>query len=461
MKGKLLLNRYELLEKIGEGGMGVVYKAKCHLLNRFVAIKLLKAELGNDEDFVASFKMEANAVASLSHSNIVNIYDVGSENNTNFIVMEYIKGKTLKLVIKENVRLSSERTLDIAFQIAKALECAHKNNIIHRDIKPDNIMITKDNIVKVMDFGIAKVTDSQTVTNSNKVTGSVHYFSPEQAKGKFVDSRTDIYSLGIVMYEMITGQVPFNAENSISIAIMHIQKPAIPPKEIIIDMPENINQAILKALEKEPINRYETAKEMVEVLNSIKEDLNFKVNFNKRSLDATTIMMMPQIVVSETRNDFKTAMSDVASTEIPINKGIHMNKKIMIIMGSIILAIVIGFSAKYLYKDPSTDTAKTSPTKASVQVPVDEKKIVPSLIGSTEDNAKKTIVNNEFLVGNISYDFSASIAKGLVISQTPLINTSYEKNGVMDLVISQGEEVEQVTDPELKGKGNGKKAGKR
>ena len=241
MIGTLLLNRYELLEKIGEGGMGIVYKAKCHLLNRFVAVKILKAELSNDEDFVARFKREATSIARLSHPNIVNVHDVGTENNINFIVMEYINGKTLKQVIKENGRLSSQKTLDIVLQVAKALECAHKNNIIHRDIKPDNIMITKDNMVKVMDFGIAKVDDSRTVTNSNKVMGTVHYFSPEQAKGNVVDCRTDIYSLGIVMYEMVTGQVPYNAESSISIAMMHIQEPVIPPKEIITDIPENIN----------------------------------------------------------------------------------------------------------------------------------------------------------------------------------------------------------------------------
>ena len=174
------------------------------------------------------------------------------------------------------VDLALMKTLDIAFQIAKALECAHKNNIIHRDIKPDNILITEDNIVKVTDFGIAKVADSVTVTNSNKIIGTVHYFSPEQAKGNFVDCRTDIYSLGIVMYEMVTGQVPYNAESSISIAMMHIQEPVIPPKEIISDIPENINQVILKALEKEPINRFQTAKEIADILNAIKEDPNLK-----------------------------------------------------------------------------------------------------------------------------------------------------------------------------------------
>jgi len=198
----------------------------------------------------------------------------------NFIVMEYINGKTLKQVIKENGRLRFEKTIDIVLQIAKGLECAHSNNIIHRDIKPDNIMITKDNMVKVMDFGIAKVADIRTVTNSSKIMGSVHYFSPEQAKGIFVDCRTDIYSLGIVVYEMVTGRVPYDAESAITIAIMHIQKMVTAPKEIITDIPGNINQVILKAMQKEPIKRYQTAREMAEVISEIKKNPNYKVKMN-------------------------------------------------------------------------------------------------------------------------------------------------------------------------------------
>jgi eukaryotic-like serine/threonine-protein kinase len=441
MIGTLLLNRYELLEKIGEGGMGIVYKAKCHLLNRFVAVKILKAELSNDEDFVARFKREGNSAASLSHPNIVNIHDVGAENHINFIVMEYVNGKTLKQVIKENVRLSTGRTLEIALQIAKALECAHKNNIIHRDIKPDNILITDDNIVKVTDFGIAKVSDSETITNSNKVIGSVHYFSPEQAKGRFVDCRTDIYSLGIVMYEMVTGQVPYNAESSISVAMMHIQEPVIPPKEIITDVPENINQAILKAVEKEPIKRYQTAKEMAEILNTIREDSDFKVNLNNNLTDATKVM--GPLVISDARNDFTTVRSQAAGSEKPI---IEKNKKMMIIIALIILVVIIGVLGKYLSKGPSINKP-TAIVKATV-----ENKLVPSLIGSTQNIAENIIANNGFSLGNISNAYSDSITKGLVISQSPEVNTSYEKGGKIDLVISQGQKIIQVTVPQLKGK---------
>ncbi|MCB2289656.1 Stk1 family PASTA domain-containing Ser/Thr kinase [Clostridium sp. CS001] len=460
MVGKLFLNRYELLEKIGEGGMGVVYKAKCHLLNRFVAVKILKAELNNDEEFVARFKREGISVAKLSHPNIVNVHDVGIENNINFMVMEYIKGKTLKQVIKEDIRLSADRTLEITLQIAKALECAHKNNIIHRDIKPDNILITEDNVVKVMDFGIAKVLDSQTVTNSNKVIGTAHYFSPEQAKGNFVDGRTDIYSLGIVMYEMVTGKVPYNADSAISIAMMHIQKPAIPPKEVILDLPQNINQLILKALDKEPINRFQTATEMVEILNLIKVDPDFMSN----NIVSDATKLMDKVVASDVASEFTTVMSEAAGApKEPViknykkilkgKKGPSNNKRIMIVMASIILVMIIGGLGKYISKITTDNTptivAKTTLPKVSEKLPIDEKKLVPSLIGNTQDIATQTITDNGFLLGNISSEYSDIKAKGLVISQLPKVNTPYEKHGKVDLIISQGKKIVQVAVPQL------------
>jgi serine/threonine protein kinase len=467
MIGKLLLNRYELLEKIGEGGMGIVYKAKCHLLNRVVAVKILKSELGNDEQFVTKFKREATSAARLSHPNIVNVHDVGEENHVNFIVMEYINGKTLKQIIRESGRLSSTKTVEIALQIAKALDCAHKNNIIHRDIKPDNILITEDNIVKVADFGIAKVADSRTVTNSSSIMGTAHYFSPEQAKGNFVDGRTDIYSLGIVMYEMLTGRVPYDAESSISVAMMHIQAPVIPPKEIIKDIPENLNLVIVRAMEKEPINRYQKVKEMADILNSIKKNPNFVVEPNNCSSDATRIMN--SVVASNIGDDFTTVMSQATSSQNPTikrdkteflgNKQPSKNKKMMIIISAILLVIIIVVLGKNINKwtsnDAQTTNAKeTTPKETTPKViekPVVEKKFVPSLIGNTQDIASQTVVNNGFVVGNIINDYSDSISKGLVSSQTPNVNTSYEKGGKIDLVISQGKKIAQVSVPELKG----------
>jgi len=468
MIGTLLLNRYELLEKIGEGGMGTVYKAKCHLLNRFVAIKILKAELSNDEEFVARFKREATSIARLSHPNIVNVHDVGTENQINFIVMEYIDGKTLKQIIKENGRIDSRKTLDIVFQVAKALECAHKNNIIHRDIKPDNIMIMEDNMVKVMDFGIAKVGDSRTMTNSNSIMGTVSYFSPEQAKGNFVDCRTDIYSLGIVMYEMVTGKVPYNAESSISIAMMHIQEPAVPPKEIFEDIPENINQVVLKSMQKEPIKRYQTAAEVAEVIKTIRQYPNFKINISKGPDDATRIIS--KAAASDIVNDFTVVMSQALEEKtmmktdkvVPLeNKKLSKNKKAMIIIVSVILVMIVAILGKVLSsaKTASTTQAPIAQTTAPTTLPVVEKKFVPSLIGNTQDVAQQTVVENGYLLGTITNSYSDSISKGLVISQTPVVNTSYEKGGKIDLVISQGKKIVQVTSPPVV-KGKDKKKGR-
>jgi serine/threonine protein kinase len=472
MVGTSLLNRYEILEKIGEGGMGVVYKAKCTLLNRFVAIKILKTELRDSEDFIARFKREANSIGSLSHPNIVSIYDVGVENNINFIVMEYINGETLKEIIKVNIKFAPLKALDIALQIAKALEYAHKNNIIHRDIKPDNILITKDNIVKLTDFGIAKVLDSVTITNFNKIIGSVHYFSPEQAQGKPVDFRTDIYALGVVMYEMVTGQVPFNGDTSISIAMMHIQEPVISPKEIISDIPENINTVILKSMEKEPNKRFQTVNEITDILNAIKENPDLEVNFVNKSIDSTTILI----------NDSNTILSDtIIDSTVVINKetipetvqlkkdtkklskniSTSKNKKIFLTIGLIVLAIIISILAKYLFKESSTDTdtkvipAKTTvPEKSATLTPVEEKSLVPSLKGKTQDVAEKTIVNDGFLIGNITTEYSSAVPKGQIIDQSPSPGTYYKKNEKVDVVVSLGQKITQE-EPQINGNGNG------
>lgn len=463
MIGKLIINRYELLEKIGEGGMGIVYKAKCHSLNRLVAVKILKSELAEDEDYVARFKREATSAARMSHPNIVNVYDVGRSNNINFIVMEYINGKTLKQVIKDSGRLSFKKNIDIAIKISRALDCAHKNNIIHRDIKPDNILLTEDNIVKVADFGIAKVADSRTVTNSSKVLGTVHYFSPEQAKGSFVDVRTDIYSLGILMYEMVTGRVPYDAESSISIAMMHIQQPVIPPIEISEDIPKNINGVILKAMEKEPINRYQTAKEMEEVLTAINKDSNFILDLSNSQNNTTRLM--DTVVVPNVENDYTEVISGQARARQPVikksksalsgNKPLSKSKKVLIVIASIILVIIIGVLGNGISKENAMDTrdsVENTIPKDSEKLPLDLKKFVPSLTGSTQDIASQTIVDNGFTMGNITKIYSDSISKGLVISQTPNVNTSYEVGGKIDLVISAGKRIAQVTVPELRGK---------
>lgn len=267
MSSRILAGRYELLEKIGDGGMAVVYKARCRLLNRFVAIKILKPEFARDLKFIENFRRESQAAASLSHPNIVNIYDVGREGNIHYIVMELIEGYILSDMIKEQGTIEWKRAVEITKQIASALSFAHKNHIIHRDVKPHNILITQDGTAKITDFGIAKALNSGTSSETTgTVMGSVHYFSPEQAKGGYVDEKSDIYSLGIVLYEMVTGRVPFDGDNPVSVALMHINDKPTPPTEINPAVPQSIEDVVLKATSKFQIERYATADDMYKAL---------------------------------------------------------------------------------------------------------------------------------------------------------------------------------------------------
>ncbi len=274
MIGTVLGNRYEIVEKIGGGGMALVYRAKCRLLNRYVAIKILRDEYINDEEFIKKFRRESQAAASLSHPNIVNIYDVGVDikdgQEIQYIVMEYIKGKTLKEIIREKGKLTVEETIDYSIQIAEALEHAHKNHIVHRDIKPHNIMLTEDGRIKVTDFGIARAATASTVTNTSNVIGSVHYFSPEQARGGYTDEKSDIYSLGIVMYEMITGKVPFEGDSPITVALKHIQEEIVPPRKIDNTIPIGLENIIMNCVKKSQGDRYATASELLADLRKTK-----------------------------------------------------------------------------------------------------------------------------------------------------------------------------------------------
>ena len=262
--GMLIADRYEVLEKIGTGGMSVVYRAKDHKLNRLVAIKILKQEFSDNASFVSKFRVEAQAAAGLMHSNIVNVYDVGDEKGMYFIVMELVDGITLKKYIEKKSRLSVKEAISIAIQVSMGLEAAHNNHIIHRDIKPQNIMISRDGKVKVTDFGIAKAATSNTITSN--VMGSVHYTSPEQARGGYSDERSDIYSLGITIFEMLTGRVPFNGETTVAIAIKHIQTPMPSPREYVPEIPHSVEQIVLKCCEKSPDRRYQNITELIEDL---------------------------------------------------------------------------------------------------------------------------------------------------------------------------------------------------
>ena len=265
--GMILSNRYEIMELIGTGGMSEVYKAKCHVLNRYVAIKVLKPEFSSDVNFVTKFRIEAQSAAGLSHPNIVNVYDVGEDNGIYYIVMELVEGITLKEYIQKKGRLLPEQAIDFSIQIAQGLEVAHQNHTIHRDIKPQNIIVSKNGGIKVTDFGIARAASSNTMTAN--AMGSVHYISPEQARGGFSDERSDIYSLGITMYEMVTGHVPFEGENNVAVALMHIQGEMVSPREYYPDIPTSLEKIILKCTQKKAERRYLTASALIADLKRV------------------------------------------------------------------------------------------------------------------------------------------------------------------------------------------------
>ena len=305
--GKMLNNRYEVLEKIGNGGMATVYKAKCHVLNRYVAIKILKDEFTTDSEFIKKFNTEAQSAASLTHPNIVSIFDVCNEDNLYYIVMELIQGKTLKEIITEDGILSWKWSVNIAIQIASALETAHKNNIIHRDIKPHNIIITEDGMAKVTDFGIAKAVSNSTITAFGTTIGSVHYFSPEHARGGYTDAKSDLYSLGIVMYEMLTGRVPFDADTPVSVALKQVQEEPVDPIKYNNSIPVSVNRIILKAMQKDPNLRYQNATEMLQDLSlALKKPNEDFVILATRSDDSPT-QKVPTIyeIEMEKNNDRK------------------------------------------------------------------------------------------------------------------------------------------------------------
>ena len=300
--GKTLADRYEILEEIGKGGMAHVYKAWCNLLNRFVAIKVLKEEFKDDKEFVRRFNVEAQAAAGISNPHVVSIYDVGYENGLYYIVMEYVEGITLKEYIAENGALDWREAAGYAAQICDGLEAAHKNKVIHRDIKPQNIIMTPDGVLKVTDFGIARASAAQTtMTMANTAIGTVHYLSPEQARGGYTDQRTDIYSLGVVLYEMLTGKLPFTDESPVTVAIKHVQEQPKPPRSIKPDIPPAMEQVTLRAMNKEQNGRYATAEEFLKDIEKVLRNPSCDISGKKQrvieqpSMDTTesTIKMDP------------------------------------------------------------------------------------------------------------------------------------------------------------------------
>ena len=289
--GMMLGDRYEIIELVGSGGMSDVHKAKDHKLNRYVAVKILKNEFSDDRNFVSKFRVEAQSAAGLAHPNIVNVYDVGEDDGIYYIVMEFVEGITLKEYIMNNGRLSAEQALDFSLQIASGIEVAHQNHTIHRDIKPQNIIVSRNGTLKVTDFGIARAATSNTVASN--AMGSVHYVSPEQARGGYSDEKSDIYSLGITMYEMVTGRVPFEGDNNVTVALMHIQGEMIPPREYYPDIPASFEKVILKCTQKKPERRYLTASALIADLRRVATNPNgdFVVLGGNTAVNAPTVMM--------------------------------------------------------------------------------------------------------------------------------------------------------------------------
>ncbi|MFZ5966320.1 MAG: Stk1 family PASTA domain-containing Ser/Thr kinase [Bacillota bacterium] len=420
MIGRLLGNRYEIIEKIGGGGMALVYKAKCQLLNRYVAVKILRPEFTSDEDFISKFKRESQAAASLSHPNIVNIYDVGEEeNDIYYIVMEYVKGKTLKKIIKEKAPFSIDETINIAKQIALALQHAHANHIVHRDIKPHNILVTDDGRVKVTDFGIARAVTSSTVTNTGNVIGSVHYFSPEQARGGYTDEKSDIYSLGIVMYEMSTGRVPFEGESPISVALKHIHEDVTLPTLINPDIPKALEDIILKAIQKDQIKRYNNAKEILEDLNqALRQPSGGFVKFEEDD-DCPT-----QVIPVVKEKDIKTTKTLEPQ---PVVHKKH-NKTLTIIAIAVAFVLALAFTGGLFFK--SFFTA--------------QEKEVPNLVGMTYEAAKINIENLGLKAEIASEQYSSSFDAGEIISQEPEAGETVKTGFPIKLTISKGAKLVEV-----------------
>ena len=307
--GMLIADRYEILEKVGTGGMADVYKSKDHTLNRFVAVKVLKQEFSENANFVSKFRVEAQAAAGLMHPNIVNVYDVGEEKGIYYIVMELVDGITLKNYISKKGRLGYKEAVTIALQVSMGLEAAHRNHIIHRDIKPQNIIISRDGKVKVTDFGIAKAATSDTITSN--VMGSVHYTSPEQARGGFSDEKSDVYSLGVTLYEMLTGEVPFDGETTVAIAIRHIQEPMPSPAKINPDVPYSVDQIVLKCCEKSPDRRYQNMQELASDLKkSISNpDGDFVKRYDPNDMGHT------RVITDEEKKQIKKGVQEKAAAE--------------------------------------------------------------------------------------------------------------------------------------------------
>jgi len=465
-EGMYIADRYEILGKVGAGGMSDVYKAKDLTLGRFVAIKVLKAEFSEDINFVTKFRSEAQAAAGLEHPNIVNIYDVGSENGLHYIVMEYVEGITLKTYIEKKGQLSFKEAVSIAIQVGRGIEAAHNKNIVHRDIKPQNIMISTEGKVKVTDFGIARAATSNTI--SSDVMGSVHYSSPEQARNGFVDGKSDIYSLGIVMYEMVTGRVPFDGDTTVAVAIQHLQEEIVPPSVYAPNLPISMEKIILKCTQKNPDRRYasmtalltdlrkalispnEDFVVMVPLANQDKtrvigaDDLNqIKKQTANVYIDPASIKIQEPVVDDDDEDDD----DDIEDEDGDINPKMEKAITIMGIAAGVVIIIIIIYLCITLaggMKSNKNNSSNTETTKTETQTgdsqstQIKDGVVVPSLTGKTMDQAKQELNGTGLGIRQAGTASSDTVEKGQIISQDPQDGKTVEKNTTIEVIISSG-----------------------
>lgn len=473
-EGVYLADRYEIVGKAGSGGMSDVYKAKDHTLGRYVGIKVLKQEFSDDVNFVTKFRTEAQSAAGLEHPNIVNIYDVGSENSIHYIVMEYVEGITLKTYIEKKGQLSFKEAVSIAIQVGRGIEAAHNKHIIHRDIKPQNIIISTEGKVKVTDFGIAKAATNNTI--SSDVMGSVHYASPEQARNGFVDGKTDIYSLGIVMYEMVTGRVPFDGESTVAVAIQHLQEEMVAPSAFAPNLPISMEKIILKCTQKSPDRRYDSISDLLIDLKKalISPDEDFVVMVPLGQQGKTRVMKSEEVesIKQQTRNIYyQEEMEDEDEEEEDededdegfLNPKMEKAVTIMGIVAAVVIVaiiIYIGGSFLGLFKFGGGEKEKKEPEIKTETEKEDEEKEEESekvemidLRGYTFDEAKDALNQMKLGIDRDGEESSEEYPEGQIISQSEEKGAMVEKNTTIRVIISSGPGEFDV--PDVKGKTKG------
>jgi serine/threonine-protein kinase len=417
--GKILNGRYEIIELIGRGGMAYVYKARDLKLNRFVAVKILREEYTENEQFIKKFDRESQSAAGLSDPNIVSVYDVGVDGDVYFIVMEYVDGITLKQYLIKKGRLDYEEATNFIIDVAEALQCAHEHGIIHRDIKPQNIMLTADMTPKVTDFGIARAITSSTITMTNQTMGSVHYISPEQARGGFVDERSDLYSLGIMYYELLTGELPFDEENTVSIAIKHIQEDITPPKTILPEIPQSVSDVVVRLCQKRPDDRYQDCEELIADLDQIMLNASVDLNGGPNNGGLISDDSLFQVEPEDTAGD--------AADETGIDDLRKKKKRKRVLIGLLVAALAIaGIVAGYHAFSAS------------------RKVTVPDVSGMTKSQAKTAVEAVGLTLEVESTEYSDTVDRGKIISQSPKANAMSREGRTVKVVISKGSESVQV-----------------